>query len=433
MSGKWVQSFKPVLVMAVLSLVVFLAYCLWRGERDADPSAGSGSSPPVTVTLWAQDSGDQRQAALMDSIERFNASQSAIRIVPYFYKEEQYKAKMRVALVSGKMPDLFYYWFGQSFKYMVDAGRVADLTERIERHPDFRDRFYPEALKRATYNNRIYGVPHSIYHVIVWYNRKIFEEHGLKPPADWEGLMDIVRKLNDRGITPIAVAGKERWPLLNWFAYLSNRIGGSEPFERVVRGEGDFTDPSFIEAGMKLRELAENGAFISGFSGMNVQDVEEVFLSGGAAMYLQGDWSADKLLANGDIGYFRFPDLHGKGRTTEYYGGYGAGWAIAVNGHVDAAFQVLDYLLSPQEWAGFVAASVSPSPVVNQRVLESSIHPAVRQYVKFIQSDPTGYFGYYDQELDPRRAQLLMDAVLKIAYEPKMTRAELVELLRSVR
>jgi len=431
---KLIRTGMPVFAVMILLLGVLLAYLLlYNGPSSGSSSAQPASSSPVTVTVWAQDSGDQRQASLSASIERFNRSQSAIHIVPYFYKEEQYKAKLKVAMVSGKMPDLFYYWFGRSFKYMVDSGRVADLTDRIDRHPDFRNRFYPDALQKATYDDRIYGVPHSTYHVIVWYNRRIFEENGLKPPATWEEMMEIVRKLNASGITPIAVAGKERWPLLNWFAYLSNRIGGNEPFERVLNGQGDFTDPSFVEAGMKLRELVDNNAFIPGFSGMNVSAVEEAFLAGKAAMYLQGDWSSDKLLRNEEIGYFRFPDLGGKGKTTNYYGGYGAGWAIASNGHEDAAFQVLDFLLSPQEWAGFVAASGSPPTMRDLPIAESGIRPAVLKYVQFIQSDPTGYFGYYDQELEPRRAQMLLDGVLKMAYAPRMSREEIIELLGRIR
>mgnify|MGYP001233638644 FL=1 len=63
-------------------------YLIW-GDRPPTGSGGTGEVPaaPVTVTLWAQESEDRRQAGLTASVERFNASQSEIRVVPYFYPE----------------------------------------------------------------------------------------------------------------------------------------------------------------------------------------------------------------------------------------------------------------------------------------------------------------------------------------------------------
>lgn len=100
---------------------------------------------------------------------------------------------------------------------------------------------------------------------------------------------------------------------------------------------------------------------------------------------------------------------------------------------MEEALRVLEFLLSPQEWAGFVASNTAPSPFVNEIVLLSDTPSPVLEYLRYVQTDATGYFGYYDQELDPRRAQLLMDAVLKLVHEPSMTREEIVELLQSVR
>jgi len=424
-------------VLLILLAVALPAYLMWDGRTDDDDfnnRTAESSAAPVTVTLWAQKSNDGRQAGLIKSVEKFNNSQTGIRIVPYFYREDLYKSKLKVALASGKMPDLFYTWFGKSFEHsMVESGRVADLTDWIDANPDFRDRFEPGALERGMYDGRIYGVPHSAYHMIIWYNKKMFLENGLAPPVTWEDLIEAVKTLKANGIVPIAVAGKERWPLVNWFAYLSNRIGGSEPFERAVRGEGDFTDPSFVEAALKMRELVENDAFLPGFSGLTWLDVEDAFLAGEAAMYLQGDWSAEKYLSNEDIGFFRFPDLGGKGELTHYYGGYGAGLAIARNGNVDEALQVLDFLLSPTEWARFVAYNTAPSPVVNRLVMLSDTPAHVLEYLRYVQTDVTGYFGYYDQELDPARSQQLMDAVLKLVHEPEMTREDIVALLGEIR
>ena len=61
-----------------------------------------------------------------------------------------------------------------------------------------------------------------------------------------------------------------------------------------------------MEAAQRFRNLVDRKAFIPGFLGFDLPAAEDAFLSGQAAMYLQGDWVADKLLNSDDIGYFHF-------------------------------------------------------------------------------------------------------------------------------
>jgi raffinose/stachyose/melibiose transport system substrate-binding protein len=93
---------------------------------------------------------------------------------------------MRVAMVSGNMPDIFYYWFGESFTRMIDSQIVTDLTDMLTKSPEFKNQFYPEALQYASHNNRIYGIPHSVQH--------------LHPPETWEELMNLVQTLKENQI-----------------------------------------------------------------------------------------------------------------------------------------------------------------------------------------------------------------------------------------
>lgn len=300
---------------AVFLLVLIASGCvLGRLPSKIDSFEGTA---PVKITLWAQETKDPRQTVLQEMIRNFNTTNEHIQIVPYFYETEAYKNKLRVAMVSGKMPDVFYYWAGAGFKQMVESQVVADLSPLLEQHPDLKNQFVPESLQSSSYNGRIYGIPNAISHVLIWYNRHIFESLHLKPPANWNELLDTVQTLSAQRIIPIAIAGKERWPLLHWFAYLSQRLGGNEPFQRVLTRDGDFTDPSFVEAGMRFHELVRKKAFPPSFLGMDIIEAEKSFLSGETAMYMQGDWSAGKLLnpnaQRDSIGYFPFPIIGDKG------------------------------------------------------------------------------------------------------------------------
>ncbi|MFH5185000.1 ABC transporter substrate-binding protein [Paenibacillus sp. TAB 01] len=431
------------------------------------PSAVNGgereTAPPVKVTLWAQETKDPRQTVLQETIRTFNESHERVQIVPYFYETEAYKNKLRVAMVSGNMPDVFYYWTGEGFKQMVESKVVADLTPLLKQAPELESQFVPEALESSTFDGSIYGLPNAVSHVLFWYNRTLFEAQHLQVPTSWDQLLEIVQTLSSRHITPISVAGKERWPLLHWFAYLSQRLGGEEPFERVLTRDGDFTDPSFVEAGLRFHELVKKKAFPSSFLGMDINEAEKSFLSGQTAMYLQGDWAAGKLLdtvtQRDPIGYFPFPVMKAGGNKPEtgsgeepqrekenagtrpktgesasFYGGYATGFAVSANSDKQAAFEVLAFMMSREQRQMFTEATGIQSPMRGLPVSKPDTQPEIYHYIERMQQQPpTGYFGYYDQRLDPARAQQLLDAVVTFAGEEDMKREDVEAVLAHIR
>jgi raffinose/stachyose/melibiose transport system substrate-binding protein len=423
-------------VRLLLILMMFLAAGCTSAANPVSQTIPEGPGA-VKITLWALETKDPRQTILEESIRTFNQANRQIQIVPYFYETEAYKNKLRVAVVSGNMPDLFYYWTGGSFERMVDSQVVADLTPLLDNNPDFKNQFVPESLQSSAYQNRIYGIPYAVNHVLIWYNRQIFETYELKPPTSWNELLSTVQVLSGRGITPFALAGKERWPLLQWYAYLAHRAGGAEPFQRVLTREGNFTESSFVEAGLRFHELVKKKAFSPAFLGMDIVEAEKSFLSGQTAMYLQGDWAAGKLLNSetqkSNIGYFRFPLVDGKGVASEYLGGYSAGFAISANSNKQAAYDVLTYLMGREQRKIFMEYTGLVAPIKELTISSSEALPEVYNYVKFIENDPTAYFGFYDQVIEPGRAQQLLDAVVTFAGEEDMNRQDIEAILSQIR
>lgn len=434
---KWASIRRPcwLICAVIVGIGAMLAGCASGSPNEIvhERSVEAAHALPVKITLWSLRTNDNRQTEMERKIEKFNEMQSQIQVVPYFYEIESYKTKLKVAMISGKMPDLFHYWTGESFKYMVDSQIVADLTEYIEADPAFADSFYPGALHSAQYYDRIYGIPYAVTHVLIWYNKSIFAELQLEVPQTWDQLLHIVDVLNENRIYPIAVSGKERWPLLHWYAYLSNRTGGSSPFNRALKGAGDFTDASFVEAAQLFRNLVEKKAFIPGFLGYDLLAAENAFLSGEAAMYLQGDWVADKLLKSGDIGYFPFPVKEITDTPAEYYGGYSVGWAIARNNKQADAYRVLAHLMSVPEQTRLVELTGSPSTLNNLPLSAERIKPEIYDYIEFVNRQPNHFFGFYEQELEPRRAQLLLDTIVEMAGTDGMDEAHIVQLLGQIR
>src|ERR1700748_3284281 len=65
----------------------------------------------------------------------------------------------------------------------------------------------------------------------------------------WEDLIDAVKKCQAAGITPIAVGGKDKWPLHFYPAMLMMRILGREGMLAAYDGKnGGYNSPEVIKA-----------------------------------------------------------------------------------------------------------------------------------------------------------------------------------------
>ena len=108
-------------------------------------------------------------------------------------------------------------------------------------------------------------MPFDLGMVGFWYNKELFAQAGIDaPPTTWDEFLDVVQRLKDAGITPIAVGGQDRWPAHFYLAYLILRIGGQEAIEEIAANRS-FDHPAVIEAGNQLQRLVELEPFQEGF------------------------------------------------------------------------------------------------------------------------------------------------------------------------
>jgi raffinose/stachyose/melibiose transport system substrate-binding protein len=127
-----------------------------------------------------------------------------------------------------------------------------------------------------------------------WYNKALFKRAGLDtPPTTWSGFLDAVRGLKSAGITPIGLAGKEKWPGMYYWAYLAMRTAGLDALQKAA-GTKDFTGAGFVEAGQHLKELVQLQPFQKGFLGASYSTPSgeaAAVGNGKAAMELMGQWA----------------------------------------------------------------------------------------------------------------------------------------------
>jgi len=239
-----------------------------------------------------------------------------------------FKSAIQNAMLAGDPPEIWHSWGGSILHEYVGMGMVEDLTDLMNEGwavsilpPENRDKL----IWNATWDGRHYGFPYSVGVVQIYINRDLFDQCGVDVPSvendevwTWSEFMDAIQTFKDHGVTPITVAGTEEWQLSFWYMYLVDRIGGPEYFTRTLnRYSGySFEDDVFVEAGEKIRELVDAGAFQSTFMADGYDKAITMFANGEAAMYLQGSWEVKtiKTYYNADlnIDVIRFPVIEGK-------------------------------------------------------------------------------------------------------------------------
>lgn len=282
----------------------------------------------VTLTLWdIRTAADQATPAIKNAIERFEADNPNINIEHVPTQNDNYKTKLRTAMSADNAPDIFMTWGSAGLERYVNGDKVYSLDSHMTE--DWKNNFMPAAMDLGIVDEKVYGVPvTNVAPALVWYRKDLFKKYDLEVPETYEDLKNVVRTLKENGITPFALANKNKWTGSMYYMYLVDRIGGPEALEKAVSREGAFNDEPFIEAGRKIQELVKMGAFPDGVNGLDEDAGQSrtLLYTDRAAMYLMGSWGysafkneAPEMLDK--FGFFNFPEVQsGKGDPSNLVG-----------------------------------------------------------------------------------------------------------------
>ncbi|MDT0440024.1 MULTISPECIES: extracellular solute-binding protein [Streptomyces] len=375
-------------------------------------SGGDSASGTTTIEWWNISTTEPTKSVWAALAKKFEARNPHVKLKIVQLENDAYKAKMTALTASGKLPDVFHTWGGGVLRQQVDAGLVEDLTGRTR---PWADGLLPVAKEPYLLDKKVYAAPFDIGMVGFWYNKALFRRAGVDtPPTTWTGFLDAVGKLKAAKITPIALAGKEKWPGMYYWAYLAMRTAGIDAL-RKASDTKDFSDPGIVAAGAHLKELVQLQPFQKGFLGAAYSaptGQAATVGNGKAAMELMGQWApvveadAGKGLGS-DLGFFPFPAVEGgKGAITEVFGG-GGGHALR-RGAPQAAVDFLKFFASEATDLELVKKT-GVLPVVP--AAESGLSDPNTKAVQAQLKAATGFQLYLDQAYAPAVGQEVNDSV----------------------
>ncbi|MDG4859219.1 extracellular solute-binding protein [Streptomyces sp. T-3] len=401
---------------------------------DSD-SGGTDSQGRTVVEWWHIQTTEPGKTLWPAQAKAFEKAHPKIRIKLVALENDAFKSKMTALTSSGKLPDLYNTWGGGVLKQQVDAGLTEDLTDLVK---DWIDDLVPASREAYEFDGRTYAIPNDIGAVGFWYNKALFKKAKIEnPPATWSEFLDAVEKLKAAGITPIALAGKEKWPGMYYWAYLSIRIAGVDGMQKAADAK-DFTGDDFVKAGEQLKALVDLKPFQKGFLGAAYPGPTGQGATMGnakAAMELMGQWAPNVQQSEGkglgdDLGFFPFPAVEGgKGKQTDVFGG-GGGYALRKGGPKEAV-EFLKFFVSAETNRTLVKeGGMIP---VNKGAQDALTDPNIKA-VSDLLNATTAFQLYLDQAYPPAIGQEINDSVAALiagSKSPKDVASSITQVAKS--
>ncbi|WP_420805712.1 extracellular solute-binding protein [Paenibacillus wynnii] len=346
--------------------------------KEGDIVKGGGEKITLKMMhLWPDGNNSAQNKMVKEIIREFEKANPNIKIATEVLENEQYKSKLTILAASNDLPDIGFTWAAGFMDPYVKGNKFSVLDDLLQ--GELNGKFVAGTTEPYSFDSKTYALPVELNIVPVYYNKEIFTEFNLKPPQTLDDLKTIIRTLNDNGITPVTLGGKDGWPASFWYMYLADRIGGSEVLDKAVANQ-DFTDPSLLEAARQVQELVNLNTFIKGYNGLSHDEAKVQFMNGKSAMFAMGTWELPDYTTTADIsqefkdniGYFKFPKVAGgKGNVDDWVGGPGTGLFVSQNSeHVREAKRFVSFFV--QKWGehSVVDAGVIPATKVDTAAIK---------------------------------------------------------------
>jgi raffinose/stachyose/melibiose transport system substrate-binding protein len=403
---------------ASVPLSLALASCGTSG-----PGASSGA------TYWFLN-GQPQEGIRTGAVDRFNQANPNEKITPTTFQNDAYKTKIKTAIGAGQAPTIIWGWGGGTLRSYVKAGQVEDLTSWFDQNSKIKDRLFPSAFRAATVDGKIYALPcETVQPIIMYYNKKVFDSVGARPPQTWGEVMDLVPKLNAKGIAPFSLGGQSRWTNMMWLEFLFDRIGGPEVFQAVFDGQKDaWSNPAAIDALTKVQDLVRADGFIKGFSSITADsNADQALLyTGKAAMMLHGSWSygiqqsqGGDFVSSGSLGFMNFPAVDGgKGDPSDTVGNPAQYLSISSKATDEQKKIAKDFfakgVLDDEEIKQWIGSGGVPAVKGTQDLLAKDKNADFLKFTYDIANNAKVFAQSWDQALSPTAAETLLDNIAKL-------------------
>ena len=253
---------KPVMLVAAAAVAMSVLGGCGLMHRDAEPTP----IPPVEMALISFDaagSWNEAEEALTDQFRELQPNVS--------FSHSTYVQPPAVYFSQPHVPDLMVISPGYALAGAIGEQRLVELTDLWEQSGLLEH--YPAGFRDlSAIDGKQYYLPVAYTWTGIYYNKEVFAEFGLDPPATWDEFIAVCDTLLANGVTPLSVAGDDVFLSTLWLDYLSLRLNGLEFHRQLTNGEVSYEDDRVRTVLELWGWMIDRGYFVEHPERMNATD-----------------------------------------------------------------------------------------------------------------------------------------------------------------
>ncbi|GKU26285.1 ABC transporter substrate-binding protein [Clostridium folliculivorans] len=368
-----IKSYRIIRYIVIAVFIVVTCTSCSSDIISTTSSKGYHKAGKVTIrflsNLPERESGQGKLEQLL--IDKYMSENSNVNIEVEAYQDEPYKQRFKAYAISDNLPDIFFVWGQPSFfNPVMKGGYVCELDSNKFKKDEFKD----GALEGFSLDGRLYGVPKSMDYMALYYNKDLFNKNGIELPNNFKELIEVCKSFRDKGIIPITINIKDKWPLALLYQELVLMEGQDQSFiYDAIHGKESFIDnPVFKKAAEDLKLLIDACGIADTMTQLDYNTSMNLFTKKESAMIYTGSWEI------GMVNNTELPEefrnqmevskmplvLESNSNDDALVAWNGGGYAISSKSQVkDEAIKFLEYLMKPENWAkkGFEKGLIVPA------------------------------------------------------------------------
>jgi len=355
---------KTLVLLMTAVLVTVLAACGGGNNKTNEPAAndaagsnnaaaneGGASEEPaekVKLRIYAQYSDDDTKGYYDYAVAELAKEMPNVELELEIQAQDDGQ-KLKTYAATGNLPDIFNVGLEQ-INVFRKSGNILELDAYADKF-GFKDKMHPSAMNTLYVDNHIYAFPYAGNEfVLLYYNKELFEQNGVKVPTTKEEMLAAIEAFKAKGITPLSIFAKEKWPTVALYDVFATRYN-PKGIVALDKGEAKPSDEAFKKAAQDLKDLVDAGMLPKGATSLNYDQAVALFHEGKAAMFINGQWEIEaSTKALGDkVGYMYYPAPDAATYEANKFafsgGGNPGGFAVSANTeNKDLAAEVAQFM-----------------------------------------------------------------------------------------
>jgi multiple sugar transport system substrate-binding protein len=162
------------------------------GDTTTDKAKGvTEGKAKGDITVWALGAEGEKLSAIAADFEKENPDAKVkVTVIPFDAAHD----KISTSIAGGQTPDVSLVGTTWVSEFAATKALDPTPTDLIDK-----SKFFQGSWDTTVVNDTSYGVPWYVETRLIYYRKDLADKAGLTPPADWQGLKDFAKGMQDKG------------------------------------------------------------------------------------------------------------------------------------------------------------------------------------------------------------------------------------------